>query len=385
MQTLSLKEITALMNFLYGLPDGYGNFPDHVLELIDRYFPFHKLTFIPLNSSFASLNNSDPDTWFNEIRTRGLTDAQLTQYYTRGVETDPFRVRNLPVELHFKPVIRLEEAFPEDSPRSVRYRNFLKNANVPYQTILNLVYENIRLGVISVYRSEDEGPFTHNEIWLLNQLSRFIAQHYMIAISQTSRHLAEELFDSCYQNVDFGAIILDSKRNVIKFNSCAHEFCSSIYKYLFLGSDTTSKENQNDSYVEQYVLDQFRDRLSADSEHVIVPVNNQLFDCRINSFISVDEHFSKVGLNHLLFIFQSTYVPETEKLNHSVIKSKLTDREWEIAILISQGLSNQEIAEQIFISLNTVKTHIQHIYEKLNVPNRISLMQLLSDESKYQY
>ena len=48
----------------------------------------------------------------------------------------------------------------------------------------------------------------------------------------------------------------------------------------------------------------------------------------------------------------------------------LTDRELDVLRLIAQGLTNQEIADALFISVNTVKTHAKHIYEKLNVRNR---------------
>ncbi len=42
----------------------------------------------------------------------------------------------------------------------------------------------------------------------------------------------------------------------------------------------------------------------------------------------------------------------------------------EVLNLISAGLSNNKISEQLFISLSTVKTHIRKIYLKLNVNNR---------------
>ena len=48
----------------------------------------------------------------------------------------------------------------------------------------------------------------------------------------------------------------------------------------------------------------------------------------------------------------------------------LTEREAEIMQCMEQGMNNAEIAEALFISLNTVKRHIQNIYRKLNVSNR---------------
>lgn len=48
----------------------------------------------------------------------------------------------------------------------------------------------------------------------------------------------------------------------------------------------------------------------------------------------------------------------------------LTNREQEILLLIAQGNSNQEIADQLFITLKTVKTHVSNILAKLDVEDR---------------
>jgi len=51
----------------------------------------------------------------------------------------------------------------------------------------------------------------------------------------------------------------------------------------------------------------------------------------------------------------------------------LTGREWEIAGLVAEGLSNRQIAEQLVISKRTVDAHIEHIYGKLGVSSRVQL------------
>ena len=51
----------------------------------------------------------------------------------------------------------------------------------------------------------------------------------------------------------------------------------------------------------------------------------------------------------------------------------LTPRERQIAVLVSGGMSNKEIAQQIAVSAGTVKIHLSNIFQKLNLSNRTSL------------
>jgi LuxR family maltose regulon positive regulatory protein len=48
----------------------------------------------------------------------------------------------------------------------------------------------------------------------------------------------------------------------------------------------------------------------------------------------------------------------------------LSARELEVLDLVAQGLSNQQIAERLFLSLHTVKTHLKNLLGKLGVTNR---------------
>jgi ATP/maltotriose-dependent transcriptional regulator MalT len=84
-----------------------------------------------------------------------------------------------------------------------------------------------------------------------------------------------------------------------------------------------------------------------------------------------------------------SYVLQIDELKHkiaagaSISKADLIDqfkmynlskREEEVLALIGQGLTNEEIAEKMFVSKNTIKTHIKNIYVKLDVKNRVQAM-----------
>jgi len=55
---------------------------------------------------------------------------------------------------------------------------------------------------------------------------------------------------------------------------------------------------------------------------------------------------------------------------------ELTDRELEVFRLIARGLSNPEIARELYIIETTVKTHITHILEKLHLRARLQAVVL---------
>lgn len=60
---------------------------------------------------------------------------------------------------------------------------------------------------------------------------------------------------------------------------------------------------------------------------------------------------------------------------------KLTTREIEIVLLVRQGMTYKEISNQLFIAGKTVENHVQNIYEKTRVKNKVSLIQKLFQTS----
>ncbi|NLM10665.1 MAG: hypothetical protein GX213_07820 [Clostridiaceae bacterium] len=71
--------------------------------------------------------------------------------------------------------------------------------------------------------------------------------------------------------------------------------------------------------------------------------------------------------------FQSYLEKDYEKTEGYLIEP-LTERELEVLHLISEGMSNKEIADRLIITVNTVKTYIKNIYEKLGVNRRVQVV-----------
>ncbi len=58
-------------------------------------------------------------------------------------------------------------------------------------------------------------------------------------------------------------------------------------------------------------------------------------------------------------------------------KFGISAREAEVFALLTEGLTNQEIADRLFISITTVKSHLSHMYDKTGSRNRVELMRII--------
>lgn len=59
--------------------------------------------------------------------------------------------------------------------------------------------------------------------------------------------------------------------------------------------------------------------------------------------------------------------------------ARLTERETEVAVAIARGLSNAEIAAELFMGVATVKTHVGHLFAKLDASNRVHIARCVHD------
>ena len=89
---------------------------------------------------------------------------------------------------------------------------------------------------------------------------------------------------------------------------------------------------------------------------------------------AIRNQFGEVLGYYLVFYGRSGEVHQFDQLQ---AKYDLTDREKEVALLLVRGLSNQEIADALFISLATVKSHTHNIYQKTVTRNKAELHNLL--------
>jgi len=80
-----------------------------------------------------------------------------------------------------------------------------------------------------------------------------------------------------------------------------------------------------------------------------------------------------------VIIEREVFVPAGQPFSlnqQKLVQLGITKRELEILELIASGLSNREIAEKLFVSENTVKTHSSRLFDKLSAKRRTQAVQL---------
>lgn len=70
----------------------------------------------------------------------------------------------------------------------------------------------------------------------------------------------------------------------------------------------------------------------------------------------------------------------TTEIKHQKIKElEITSREYEVLELIAKGFSNKEIADTLFLSESTIKTHVSNLLTKLNAKRRTQAVQIAQE------
>ena len=96
------------------------------------------------------------------------------------------------------------------------------------------------------------------------------------------------------------------------------------------------------------------------------------------------EHDLFTSLEIALFNFSSSIKPNNwsiENINKNLISS-LTQKEFEILTDLYAGKTNKQLAKDNFVSVNTVKTHLKNIFEKIEVNTRTAAISKLHELNK---
>lgn len=326
-------------------------FDNSLLKIIEHYFGYKNtaITIYDGNNYVDAITNHESVKYLKTLYEKsGFYKKDNVSYYiSHNFNDTPYYPHK---------VIKSTDIIDKSYENSDYYK-FLESANFNYIAILPL--KNYR---ICIYKSKEENDFSHSELKMLNNILKFLnTKSNSIQILNKNKFVTN-IYNQYLHNLNIGFIVLDNNFSLINYNKTA----ATHFNFLF------NKNNFSNIYWDLSTIFGNPDNYE----------NNVVTKC-VNNFKISLESYTELDCYNFMRKF---YYITTEKLNttdnNNLILglndhlSCLTERELEIVEAIASGLKYQEIADKLFISINTVRTHIKNIYSKLEIDNQRSLIYL---------
>jgi DNA-binding CsgD family transcriptional regulator len=292
----------------------------------------------------------------------------MNKYY----RVDPFHPDNILRKKVPKDIITIDDIMTyEEYEASSYYKDFVFPLGIPYYHLVIYIYhKNTIIGGITLLKAKSEGTFTNCEISILKKVVPFIAKITVDNFLQDSLQAKEILYETLCNQSPSGFMAFDAQYpQVVNYiNSSAQRYISEIMY---------NKAIQNPVY--QFIAD-----------HILPESGFEHFGfSKIIQSRSMKQFYLNVSPNlfknkPLVYVY---IIPLDNAPNNKISINihdceDLTPRQKEIISCVLKGYTNEEIAEKLFISVSTVKTHLNAIYKKLNLPNRLSLCSKLSGNNE---
>jgi len=271
-------------------------------------------------------------------------------------------------------VVQIEDIMPYETFRQTEYYQFLQRHHFIDQIVMNLTYEDMFLGAIGIFHTEKEGAFTREQITVFETISRFVAQHYYLNSTKHSRrsHVLDMFRSECFQNLGLGLVVMDSTHAVLHANHMAERYAQNIQETLGKGLIHKGAQKGDHAFsAVQQMVNSLSHSLRSEDESFSLQVGEHIYQFYKSDTTSSSQNLNEIETLHIVLIDLVEGKPSSFTVR---LPKALTARESEVATLIFRGYSNQQIANMMHISTNTVKTHILNIYKKLNVRNRTALI-----------
>ena len=270
--------------------------------------------------------------------------------------------------------------------KSAFYRRYMTPQKCAYGIGLFFWKRERLVCVIAIMRSIPEGDLSPTEMKLLRHLyPQFLAALRRLESLERQRSVLTGL-EEFMGRLPLPAIVLRWTLKLVYQNRAAREFCAVWEK-----GPEDAKRTKATSPVPYEILDQCRllkqqwlDAARANSSQTsleAVQVHHPRLG-HLRATIHLKQLKSAGVARPHFFIRCENLDPENNRSARSVdshlpVLAGLTTREQEVARLVCEGRSNQEIADDACLSLPMVKKHLHAVFRKLEVPSRSRLVALM--------
>jgi len=328
---------------------------------------------------------ADENSKLTDFMGKNIEDKYLRDFVNYYHKRDPFKL--IQGRFHGNRIISLEDLVPYPSFLDTEYYNdFLRPQKIHHKTVIYLKSGAELLGIIGLFRQKEFGNFSEKDARMMKIITPYLCQALKNIEVFRKVQIENCIFKMVDQDSSSGLIILNDSMGLAHMNNKAKDFCK-----ILAGSDNGHQESINgkNSYpFIPYLITEdcyhLREQMKNGSFEIIpLPIYRILKLSKYRKYSLCSQILTKEMSPENRFF----YIIKIDELTHQVnldigvleIDFGLTKREVEILSNVFNGLKNAEIAERLFIGEITVKKHLQHIFEKIGVNSRTTLIRRIID------
>lgn len=360
------------------------NYPKRVLSLFDKHFGFRRSIFFPYNYSTLSANSPKRSNSLSNYITYGISYGPMYDYKDHVYRDDIYRYSNLPPHLKGKRVIFTDDIMSFEDFEKTPYGKHMISVDMYYQACMFFYIGDRMIASMALFRSINEEKFTEEDRQLLEYLAKLVEVNYQNVLRHSGEAKFLDGFGLFFQDMKAGAVVLNQDLTVIQANPTAKEL-SRIFWDQF-------RHNQG-----HFLRSNYQGEAQFREVQTMVNELSEKFTAQGNGSLTLSSIAGDMTFYHSSFL--STNVTGIIQTWHILIitgKTKelppdldhpyntLTQQERRIAYYLSSGMKNEQIAEDLHISIYTVRTHIANIYKKFEVSNKVDLLMRLQPYLKKQ-
>jgi DNA-binding CsgD family transcriptional regulator len=303
--------------------------------------------------------------------TRGLPENFHELYVSQYHRFDPFAKWFLKNSSKSPPVSTGDQLISyKNYTRSKFYEEYFDKFSIHYILGIPLLCKDNPIGFIGLYRSRNGKNYSRLDITKAELMAPLLATLTENTLNREQLEEQDNIIEtlSDVHSIN-GVVVLNENMKMLYMNRRARQTISVLFK----------KESRGD-HVDDWCpnsLQRCCNELAVSNAaggcglqeskcEIELPHNRQKISCHVQ-LLHREEN---VPLFLVYLEPQTPLVSATKRMQ----EADLSPREIDVVLALSSGLTNREIAETLFISINTVQTHLRSIYDKLGVRNRTSLI-----------
>lgn len=276
------------------------------------------------------------------IAATGVDEGFLSYYETRGREVDPLRQWITENRRPYQSQLLLGLKGWQHHPV---YR-VVGTADIDFAMQSPITSGPDIIGTLNFGRQVSEGAFSELDLRAISIISQFLGLAAMKILGCSNLGQQQERFCEAISRIHQGVVIADRENMVRYTNKAARHLAQQAF-----GPDQPAE--------------QLSRILQEDGQ------SQPPSDTGGKKQLSLHRYpLPGSRLPYTLVLLNETAPPPA----FSWLTGILTRREMDVLKLVERGLQNQDIADELYISINTVKRHLDNIYCKLNVNSRAELV-----------